>query len=145
MAPEDTALLATRALLTEINRGGCVDRQHQSLVLLMMVLGSEDVGRCRMGEPTPRTSVAFYFNGIQPSNVFFFFRCTEFNFSEMCRVSSERHSKLYLRTLRTPLLSFYILVMAQAISMPIELSLDGMLARYTGTSMSGAVCFLINC
>lgn len=72
MAPEDTALLATRALLTEINRGGCVDRQHQSLVLLMMVLGSEDVGRCRMGEPTPRTSVAFYFNGIQPSNVFFF-------------------------------------------------------------------------
>lgn len=53
--PEDIALLASRALLAEIKRGGCVDRQHQSLVLLMMVLGSEDVGRCRMGEPTVRT------------------------------------------------------------------------------------------
>ncbi|KAI0709487.1 18S rRNA biogenesis protein [Earliella scabrosa] len=53
--PEDIALLASRALLAEIKRGGCVDRQHQSLVLLMMVLGSEDVGRCRMGEPTART------------------------------------------------------------------------------------------
>ncbi|TFK55090.1 18S rRNA biogenesis protein [Heliocybe sulcata] len=55
VAPEDIALAATRALLEEIRRGGCVDRKHQSLVLLMMVLGSEDVGRCRMGEPTPRT------------------------------------------------------------------------------------------
>ncbi|EMD38305.1 hypothetical protein CERSUDRAFT_93837 [Gelatoporia subvermispora B] len=53
--PEDIALLASRALLEEIRRGGCVDRKHQSLVLLMMVLGSEDVGRCRMGEPTART------------------------------------------------------------------------------------------
>jgi len=54
-APEDIALLASRALLAEVRRGGCVDRHHQSLVLLMMVLGSEDVGRCRMGEPTART------------------------------------------------------------------------------------------
>ncbi|KAJ7063400.1 RNA 3'-terminal phosphate cyclase domain-containing protein [Mycena amicta] len=53
--PEDIALQAARALLAEIERGGCVDRQHQTLVLLMMVLGSEDVGRCRMGEPTLRT------------------------------------------------------------------------------------------
>ncbi|KAI0724012.1 18S rRNA biogenesis protein [Cerioporus squamosus] len=53
--PEDIALQASRALLAEIRRGGCVDRQHQVLVLLMMVLGSEDVGRCRMGEPTTRT------------------------------------------------------------------------------------------
>ncbi|KIJ69265.1 hypothetical protein HYDPIDRAFT_172708 [Hydnomerulius pinastri MD-312] len=53
--PEDVALLASRALLSEIRRGGCVDRKHQTLILLMMVLGSEDVGRCRMGEPTPRT------------------------------------------------------------------------------------------
>ncbi|KAI6028649.1 RNA 3'-terminal phosphate cyclase domain-containing protein [Pisolithus orientalis] len=45
--PEDVALLASRALLSEIRQGGCV--------LLMMVLGSEDVGRCRMGEPTVRT------------------------------------------------------------------------------------------
>ncbi|PFH54186.1 hypothetical protein AMATHDRAFT_72706 [Amanita thiersii Skay4041] len=55
VAPEDIALQATRALLAELERGGCVDRKHQSLVLLMMVLGSEDVGRCRMDEPTPRT------------------------------------------------------------------------------------------
>ncbi|RPD66359.1 18S rRNA biogenesis protein [Lentinus tigrinus ALCF2SS1-7] len=53
--PEDIALQASRALLAEVRRGGCVDRQHQVLVLLMMVLGSEDVGRCRMGEPTART------------------------------------------------------------------------------------------
>ncbi|KAI0093508.1 18S rRNA biogenesis protein [Irpex rosettiformis] len=55
VTPEDIALQASRALLSEIRRGGCVDHQHQVLVLLMMVLGSEDVGRCRMGEPTPRT------------------------------------------------------------------------------------------
>ncbi|KIM87244.1 hypothetical protein PILCRDRAFT_305539 [Piloderma croceum F 1598] len=53
--PEDIALHATRALLDEIKQGGCVDRKHQTLVLLMMVLGSEDVGRCRMGPPTLRT------------------------------------------------------------------------------------------
>jgi len=53
--PEDIALNATRALLTEIERGGCIDRKHQTLVLCMMALGSEDVGRCRMGEPTTRT------------------------------------------------------------------------------------------
>ncbi|KAG2020137.1 RNA-3'-phosphate cyclase [Coprinopsis cinerea AmutBmut pab1-1] len=55
VVPEDIALKATRALLTEIEKGGCVDRKHQCLVLLYMVLGSEDVGRCVMGEPTPRT------------------------------------------------------------------------------------------
>jgi RNA 3'-terminal phosphate cyclase-like protein len=53
--PEDLALSAARALLSEISHRGCVDRQHQPLVLLMMVLGSEDVGRCRMGEPTAQT------------------------------------------------------------------------------------------
>jgi len=55
VSPEDVALQATRALLTEVRRGGCVDRKHQSLVLIMMVLGSEDVGRCRMGELSPRS------------------------------------------------------------------------------------------
>jgi hypothetical protein len=55
VAPEDIALQAARALLSEIERGGCVDQKHQTLVLLMMVLGSEDVGRCRMAEPTERT------------------------------------------------------------------------------------------
>ncbi|KAK0196984.1 18S rRNA biogenesis protein [Armillaria mellea] len=55
VTPEEIALEATRSLLTEIERGGCVDQKHQTLVLMMMVLGSEDVGRCRMSEPTPRT------------------------------------------------------------------------------------------
>jgi RNA 3'-terminal phosphate cyclase-like protein len=55
IAPEDIALQATRALITELLKGGCVDRKHQCPVLLFMALGSEDVGRCRMGEPTPRT------------------------------------------------------------------------------------------
>ena len=55
IAPEDIALQAARSLLTEIERGGCVDQKHQTLVLLMMVLGSEDVGRCRIAEPTERT------------------------------------------------------------------------------------------
>jgi RNA 3'-terminal phosphate cyclase-like protein len=55
IAPEDIALQAARSLLTEIERGGCVDQKHQTLVLMMMVLGSEDVGRCRMAEPTERT------------------------------------------------------------------------------------------
>ena len=57
IAPEDIGLQASRSLLAEIRRGGCVDSKHQILVLLMMVLGSEDVGRCQMGEPTPRTYV----------------------------------------------------------------------------------------
>jgi len=55
VAPEDIGLKATRALLAEVEKGGCVDQKHQTLILLMMVLGSEDVGRCRMGEPTAKT------------------------------------------------------------------------------------------
>jgi len=55
VAPEDIALQATRSLLSEIERGGCIDQRHQTLVLLLMLLGSEDVGRCRMAEPTERT------------------------------------------------------------------------------------------
>ncbi|KAH8989224.1 18S rRNA biogenesis protein [Lactarius hatsudake] len=45
VAPEDIALQAARSLLSEIERGGCVDQKHQTL----------DVGRCRMAEPTERT------------------------------------------------------------------------------------------
>ena len=63
MVPEDIALKATRALLSEIEKGGCVDRKHQCLVLLYMVLGSEDVGKVVMGEPTPRTWVPFHSSG----------------------------------------------------------------------------------
>ncbi|KAF8519643.1 18S rRNA biogenesis protein [Hysterangium stoloniferum] len=55
VTPEELALAAARALLTEVKNGGCIDRRHQCLVLLMMVLGSEDVGRVRMGELSSRT------------------------------------------------------------------------------------------
>ena len=55
--PEDIALAAARALLVEVSAGGCVDQKHQTLVMLFMVLGSEDVGRCRIGPLTPRSYV----------------------------------------------------------------------------------------
>ncbi|GMK53728.1 hypothetical protein CspeluHIS016_0103140 [Cutaneotrichosporon spelunceum] len=53
--PEDVALHATRALLEEISHGGAVDSKHQWLVLLLMVLGKEDVGKCLMGDLTAHT------------------------------------------------------------------------------------------
>lgn len=52
--PEDVALTASRELLIAVQRGGCVDRKHQWMVLLYMVLGSEDVGRVKMGQLSPR-------------------------------------------------------------------------------------------
>ena len=50
--PEDVALHASRLLLDEIQTGGCIDSKHQWLVLLLMALGKEDVGRCLMGRLT---------------------------------------------------------------------------------------------
>lgn len=55
VTPEDLALRASRELLLEIQRAGCVDRKHQWIALLFMVLGSEDVGRIKIGPLTPRT------------------------------------------------------------------------------------------
>ncbi|KAG8928486.1 hypothetical protein FRC02_006855 [Tulasnella sp. 418] len=55
IAPEDVALAASRALLSEIRGGGCVDQKHQCLVMLYMVMGSEDVGRCRIGKLSARS------------------------------------------------------------------------------------------
>lgn len=53
--PEDTALHAARLLLEDISTGGCVDSKHQWLVLLLMVLGKEDVSKCLMGDLTAHT------------------------------------------------------------------------------------------
>ena len=50
--PGIVALQATRSLLSEIERGRCIDQMHQTLILLLMVLGSEDVRHCRMAEPS---------------------------------------------------------------------------------------------
>ncbi|KAG8804095.1 hypothetical protein FRC17_006042, partial [Serendipita sp. 399] len=55
VTPEDVALRASRELLLEVQRGGCVDRKHQWIALLYMVLGSEDVGKIRMGPLTVRS------------------------------------------------------------------------------------------
>ncbi|CAK9780637.1 18S rRNA biogenesis protein [Cutaneotrichosporon oleaginosum] len=53
--PEDVATHAARLLLEEISHGGAVDSKHQWLVLLLMVLGKEDVGKCLMGDLTAHT------------------------------------------------------------------------------------------
>lgn len=53
--PEDIATHAARLLLEEVCHGGCVDAKHQWLVLLLMVLGKEDVGKCLMGDLTAHT------------------------------------------------------------------------------------------
>jgi len=53
--PEEIALHAARLLLEDIATGGCVDSKHQWLVLLLMVLGKEDVSKCLMGDLTAHT------------------------------------------------------------------------------------------
>lgn len=47
--PEDIGREGAIMLLEEIRRGGVVDRSHQSLILLLMVLGPEDVCKVRFG------------------------------------------------------------------------------------------------
>lgn len=47
--PEDIGTAAARALLEEIQLGGCIDRSHQPMALLLMALGPEGIARCRVG------------------------------------------------------------------------------------------------
>jgi len=47
--PEDLGRKASALLLDEIRKGGCVDTGAQSLALLLMCLGPEDVSRIRVG------------------------------------------------------------------------------------------------
>ena len=54
-APEDIGKESAELLLEEVYRGGCVDSSHQSLVLLLMVLGPEEVARVKTGPLTPYT------------------------------------------------------------------------------------------
>lgn len=51
--PEDIGLHAARLLLESVSQGGCIDRSQQSLVLLLMVLGKEDVGKVVLGDLSP--------------------------------------------------------------------------------------------
>ena len=53
--PEDLGARAAGHLLEEVSRGGCVDTQHQSIFLLLMVLCPEDVSRVRIGQLSPFT------------------------------------------------------------------------------------------
>ena len=41
---------AAYMLLEEVNRGGCIDSTHQSLVLLLMILTPEDICKLRFGK-----------------------------------------------------------------------------------------------
>lgn len=53
--PEEVALEASYSLLTEVATKGCVPRSHQSLALLLMALGPQDVGHARLGALTPHS------------------------------------------------------------------------------------------
>ncbi|CDH54147.1 18s rrna biogenesis protein [Lichtheimia corymbifera JMRC:FSU:9682] len=55
MTAEDVGLLASKILLREVSRGGCVDTTSQWLNLLLMVLCPEDVSKIRIGQLTPFT------------------------------------------------------------------------------------------
>lgn len=52
--PEDLAVNTARQLLAEIKAGGCIDRAHQPLVLLLMALSPQDVAKCSLANLTPQ-------------------------------------------------------------------------------------------
>jgi RNA 3'-terminal phosphate cyclase-like protein len=53
--PEEVALEASYSLLTEIASRGCAPRSHQSLLLVLMALGPQDVGHARLGALTAQS------------------------------------------------------------------------------------------
>ncbi|NP_001079592.1 RNA terminal phosphate cyclase-like 1 L homeolog [Xenopus laevis] len=53
--PEDLGRNCAMLLLEEIYRGGCVDSVNQSLVLLLMTLGQQDVSKVLLGPLSPYT------------------------------------------------------------------------------------------
>lgn len=53
--PEDVGAKVSAMLCEEISKGGVCDSQHQSLMLLMMILCPEDVSKIRLGPLTPYT------------------------------------------------------------------------------------------
>ncbi|XP_049751489.1 RNA 3'-terminal phosphate cyclase-like protein isoform X1 [Elephas maximus indicus] len=55
MLPEDLGRDCARLLLEEIYRGGCVDSTNQSLALLLMTLGQQDVSKVLLGPLSPYT------------------------------------------------------------------------------------------
>ncbi|XP_056147204.1 RNA 3'-terminal phosphate cyclase-like protein [Lampris incognitus] len=53
--PEDLGRNCAKLLLEEIYRGGCVDSTNQSLALLLMILGPQDVSKVLLGPLSPYT------------------------------------------------------------------------------------------
>ncbi|XP_036186932.1 RNA 3'-terminal phosphate cyclase-like protein isoform X2 [Myotis myotis] len=53
--PEDLGRNCAKLLLEEIYRGGCVDSTNQSLALLFMTLGQQDVSKVLLGPLSPYT------------------------------------------------------------------------------------------
>uniref|UniRef100_A0A3P8QT09 RNA 3'-terminal phosphate cyclase-like protein n=1 Tax=Astatotilapia calliptera TaxID=8154 RepID=A0A3P8QT09_ASTCA len=53
--PEDLGRNCAKLLLEEIYRGGCVDSSNQSLALLLMTLGQQDVSKVLLGPLSPYT------------------------------------------------------------------------------------------
>lgn len=53
--PEDLGRLVASQLCEEISQGGVVDSGQQTLMLLLMLLGPEDVSKIRLGKLTPYT------------------------------------------------------------------------------------------
>ena len=55
--PEDVGKDAALLLLDEMAKGGVIDRSHQSLIIQMMVLGSEDICKVRVGRQLTPTAI----------------------------------------------------------------------------------------
>ncbi|KAM6986158.1 RNA 3'-terminal phosphate cyclase-like protein [Aplochiton taeniatus] len=55
LLPEDMGRDCAKLLLEEIYRGGCVDSTNQSLALLYMTLGQQDVSKTLLGPLSPYT------------------------------------------------------------------------------------------
>lgn len=53
--PEDLGRNCAKLLLDEVYRGGCVDSSNQSLALLLMTLGQQDVSKVLLGPLSPYT------------------------------------------------------------------------------------------
>uniref|UniRef100_A0A671L8N6 MCC regulator of WNT signaling pathway n=1 Tax=Sinocyclocheilus anshuiensis TaxID=1608454 RepID=A0A671L8N6_9TELE len=53
--PEDLGRNCAKLLLEEVYRGGCVDSTNQSLALLYMMLGQQDVSKTLLGPLSPYT------------------------------------------------------------------------------------------
>ncbi|XP_048448309.1 RNA 3'-terminal phosphate cyclase-like protein [Rhincodon typus] len=53
--PEDLGKNCAKLLLEEVYRGGCVDSTNQSLALLYMALGQQDVSKIQIGSLSPYT------------------------------------------------------------------------------------------